>query len=146
MTIDPRLDEIDDCLYRVAIRALIVIDDKVLIVKESDSEWWAFPGGGVDHGETVESTLVREVEEELGVPVKDVSSDFQIVYYSIGSVVNGVPRMNLFFKVSVPEELITTTDDVAEWGWFTKAEFMELDLNSSYDKSELVGVIFGPNG
>jgi len=140
MHIDPRLNDIDDCLYRVAIRVLIVQDDKVLLVKEHE-QWWAFPGGGVDHGEAVESCLTREVEEELGVPAEDVSSDFQIVHYNVGKVVNGVPRMNLFFKASVPA-LLGRTDHVAEWQWFTKDEFLQLDIHPSYDKAELVDVIF----
>ena len=140
--IDPRLNDIDDCLYRVAIRVLIVQDDKVLLVKEADDDWWALPGGGVDHGETIESTLVREVEEELGVPAKEVSSDFEIVYYNIGNVVNAVPRMNLFFKATVPEELLGETDHVAEYKWFTKDEFQTQDLHASYDKSALAKVIF----
>lgn len=143
MQIDPRLNDIDDCLYRVAIRVLIVQDDKVLLVKESSDDWWALPGGGVDHGETVESSLVREVEEELGVPAKEVSSDFQIVHYNIGNIVNTIPRMNLFFRASVPEELLEKTSHVAEWKWFTKDEFLKLDMNASYDKAKLAGVIFG---
>ncbi len=142
MQIDPRLNEIDDCLYRVAIRVLIIQNEKVLLVKEAEDEWWALPGGGVDHGETVESSLVREVEEELGVPANKVSSNFEIVHYNIGNVVNAVPRMNLFFKASVPEELLKKTDHVLEWKWFTKDEFTELDMHPSYDKDELVTIIF----
>lgn len=140
--VDPRLYDIDDCLYRVAIRVLIIQDDKILLVKEADDDWWALPGGGVDHGETVESTLVREVEEELGVSADKVSSDFEIVYYNIGNVVNSVPRMNLFFKATVPEELLRKTDHVSEWKWFTKSELMRQDLHQSYDKSALTKVIF----
>lgn len=142
-TVDPRLNDIDDCLYRVAIRVLIVQDNKVLLVKEADDDWWALPGGGVDHGETIESTLVREVEEELGVPANKVSSDFEIIHYNIGNVVNNVSRMNLFFKATVSEELLGKTDHVAEWKWFTKDEFLESDLHQSYHKSKLVSVIFG---
>src|SRR3982751_4261747 len=126
MQIDPRLNDIDDCLYRVAIRALVIQDNKILLVKEKDEEWWGFPGGGVDHGETVESSLTREVEEELGVPAAEVSSDFQIAYYTIGKVVNAIPRMNLFFKVSVPEALLTSTSHVTMWEWFTKEEFLKV--------------------
>ncbi|HTE58181.1 MAG TPA: NUDIX domain-containing protein [Verrucomicrobiae bacterium] len=146
MQIDPRLNDIDDCLYRVAIRVLIVQNDRVLLVKEAQDMWWALPGGGVDHGEAVEISLMREVEEELGVSAKEVSSDFQIVHYNIGNVVNAVPRMNLFFRASVPEELLKKTDHVAKWGWFTKNEFLKLNMNASYDKARLVDVIFGDAG
>lgn len=142
MDIDPRLNEIDDCLYRVAARVLVVNGNKVLLVKEADDDWWALPGGGIDHGESIESTVVREVEEELGVPANEVSSDFQIVYYNIGSVVNSVPRMNLFFKVSVPETSLKNTDHVSEWRWFTKEEFLKQELHASYDKAKLVDIIF----
>ncbi len=142
MQIDPRLKEIDDCLYRVAIRVLIVQNSKVLLVKETSDEWWALPGGGVDHGETVEQALVREVEEELGIPAEEVSSDFEIVHYTIGNVVNAVPRMNLFFKATIPEELLKQTIHVSKWEWFSKAEFLSVDLHPSYEKTQLLHVIF----
>ncbi|HEY2004116.1 MAG TPA: NUDIX domain-containing protein [Candidatus Saccharimonadia bacterium] len=142
MQIDPRLDNIDDCLYRVAIRVLIVQNGKILLIKEASDNWWALPGGGVDHGETVESTLTREVEEELGVPAKEISSDLQIAYYNLGSVVNGIPRMNLFFKASVPEELIKKTTEVTEWNWFSNDEFLAADIHPSYDKAKLAEVVF----
>lgn len=140
--VDLRLNDIDDCLYRVAIRVLIIQNNKVLLVKEQEG-WWAFPGGGVDHGEAVESTLTREVEEELGVPAREVSSDFQIAYYNIGTVVKGVPRMNIYFKASVPEQSLRKTSHVAKWQWFTKDEFLQAELNPSYDKARLAHVIFG---
>jgi 8-oxo-dGTP pyrophosphatase MutT (NUDIX family) len=143
MNIDPRLNDIDDCLYRVAVRILIIQDNNVLLVRESLDDWWALPGGGVDHGETIESTLVREIEEELGVPAKEVGCDFKIAYFNIGGVVNAVPRMNLFFKASIPASLLGKTTHVAEWRWFTKDEFMKAEMNHSYDKTELAGVIFG---
>jgi 8-oxo-dGTP pyrophosphatase MutT (NUDIX family) len=142
MEIDSRLNDIDDCLYRVAARVLIVQNNQVLLVRESDDEWWALPGGGVDHGDSMEVTLTREVEEELGVPADKVSSDFQIVYYNIGNVVNGLPRMNLFFKASVQEDRLQKTDHVSEWKWFTKDEFMGADLHASFDKTKLATVIF----
>jgi len=144
MTIDPRLNDIDDCLYRVAARVLVVQDDKILLVKESvGGTWWALPGGGVDHGETVESSLVREIEEELGVPAQAVSSDFQIVHYNIGKVVNAIPRMNLYFKASLPAGSLKATKHVEKWAWFTRDEFLKAAMHASYDKAVLADVIFG---
>lgn len=143
MDIDPRLEEIDDSLYRVAVRALIVTENKMLAVKEVDGgDWWAIPGGGVDYGESLKDCLLREIKEEIGVSNSSVSSDFQIVHYNIGKVVNGVPRMNVYFKVSVPSDGIIKTDHVEKWGWFTRDEFMELEMNPSYDKEELAKIIF----
>lgn len=143
MNIDSRLNHIDDCLYRVAARVLIVRNGKVLLVKEDSEDWWAIPGGGIDHGETIKSSLIREVEEELAVPANRISSDFEIIHYNIGNVVNGVPRMNLFFKASVPQELLRKTSHVAGLKWFTKDEFLQADMHPSYDKATLAVVIFG---
>lgn len=144
MDVNPKLNEIDDCLYRVATKAVIVQDNRLLLVKEIPEMWWGFPGGGVDHGETVESSLIREVEEEVGVPAGEITSDFEIAHYTIGSVVDRVPRMNLFFKVSLPKELVKTTGEVAESNWFTRDEFMELCMSPSYsDREGLAAVIFG---
>jgi len=143
MNIDLRLEEIDDSLYRVAVRALIVSDNKLLAVKEIDGGgWWAIPGGGVDYGESLKECFLREINEEIGVISSSVSSDFQIVHYNIGKVVNGIPRMNVFFKATVPVGEIVKTNHVEKWGWFTLDEFMGLEMNPSYDKAELAEVTF----
>lgn len=144
MDIDSRLNDIDDCLYRVATKAIVVHDDKVLLVKEIPEMWWGFPGGGVDHGETVETSLIRELEEELGVSSADVTTDYKIAHHSIGTVVDKIPRMNVFYKVGIPEQALKRTDHVAEWQWFTREEFMKSNMSPSYkDRTKLATVIFG---
>lgn len=144
MQIDPRLNDIDDCLYRVATRAVIIQNNRVLLVQEIPERWWSFPGGGVEHGETVESSLARELEEELGVPAQAVTADSRITHCTIGGVVNGVPRMSIFFKVSIPAELLKKTTHVAGFAWFTKDELMELEMSPSYnDRHRLADAIFG---
>jgi 8-oxo-dGTP pyrophosphatase MutT (NUDIX family) len=105
-------------------------------------DWWTIPGGGVDYGESLKDCLLREIKEEIGVLSSSVSSDFKIVHYSIGKVVNGIPRMNVFFRVSVPQDEVVKTDHVEKWGWFTVDEFMKLEMHPSYDKVELAKVIF----
>lgn len=143
MDIDPRLEEVDDALYRVAVRALVISGNKILAVKEIDSgDWWAIPGGGVDYGESLKDCLLREIKEEVGVSGDFIMSDFQIIHHNIGKVVNGVPRMNVFFKVSIPKDKVVKTDHVEKWGWFTQEEFMELGMNPSYDKDRLAEVAF----
>ena len=60
----PDLEEI----YRVAVRGIIFIDGKLLMVENSFGEA-KLPGGGMDAGEDDYQALVREVKEETGYDV-----------------------------------------------------------------------------
>lgn len=37
---------------------------------KNDRGKWEFPGGGVEYGHTIQETIVREMQEELGITVK----------------------------------------------------------------------------
>lgn len=51
--------------YRVSVKAIIRNDKgEVLLVKEN-SDSWNFPGGGINHGETIHEAFKRELYEEI---------------------------------------------------------------------------------
>lgn len=58
-------------LLLVAACALVDTDGRILLAQRPEGKslagLWEFPGGKVEPGETPEETLVRELEEELGV-------------------------------------------------------------------------------
>lgn len=58
----------------VVAAALIDSDGRVLIAQRPEGKQlagqWEFPGGKVEEGETPETALIRELEEELGIVVK----------------------------------------------------------------------------
>lgn len=55
-------------IYRVAVRAIIFIDGKLLLIEDSFGEV-KLPGGGVEDIEDDYQALVREVKEETGYDV-----------------------------------------------------------------------------
>ncbi|HUP26546.1 MAG TPA: NUDIX domain-containing protein [Candidatus Limnocylindrales bacterium] len=142
MQTDPRLSKIKDCLYRISVKAIIVKDNKVLLVKEQDDEWWSFPGGGVDYGEDTAEALKRELTEELGVNASEINADKQIIFITIGAIVDGVPRTNLFYHVDVPSTSIKATEHVIESGWFLPEELYALHLSpTTGDKAPLITAV-----
>ncbi|WP_031095544.1 NUDIX hydrolase [Streptomyces sp. NRRL S-15] len=55
--------------------AIIVSGDRVLMIRRREREGkllWAFPGGGIEAGESPEQAAVRETAEEVGLEVKAV--------------------------------------------------------------------------
>lgn len=58
----------------------IIRDSKgrVLLQQRSDYGDWGLPGGGMNPGETIQETMIREVIEETGLTVKDC--EFYAVY------------------------------------------------------------------
>jgi len=54
-------------IYRVVAKALITDNNgRILVVKEGQ-DFWSLPGGGLEHGESAQGCLKREIKEEIGI-------------------------------------------------------------------------------
>ena len=61
----------EDHRYSVSVAGVIVDDEgRALIIQRRDNGHWEPPGGILEHGETIEDGLRREVYEETGLKVE----------------------------------------------------------------------------
>lgn len=52
---------------------------RVGVVKSKDyQEYYTFPGGGLEDGETLEEGTIREIKEELGIEVKVIKKLYEM--------------------------------------------------------------------
>ena len=108
---------------RVAVRAVIVKDGKLLAVKLNPyrsvitGEFWCTIGGGIDEGEALIPALKREVMEETGIePI--VGNLLYIQQYLHGDM----EHMEFFFHVTNADDFLTIdlsktthgTEEIAE--------------------------------
>ena len=57
----------DKLNIRVGVYAVIIEDNKILLTRQWDG--YSLIGGGVERGETIEESIVREVREETGLTI-----------------------------------------------------------------------------
>ena len=53
-------------LFQIGIKAIIRNDENQILLLEN-KDYWDIPGGRMDQGEDIETTLLRELNEEIGV-------------------------------------------------------------------------------
>jgi 8-oxo-dGTP diphosphatase len=83
--------------YITVVAAIIVHDNKILCVQRGPNKFdyisykWEFPGGKTEDGESNEQTIIREIDEELGlqiviekkfITVDHQYNDFSLIMYS----------------------------------------------------------------
>ena len=60
-------------VVRPSVRAIVIRENRVWMVKSLKYGFYKFPGGGMELGETHEDTLIREAREEAGLVIKKES-------------------------------------------------------------------------
>jgi ADP-ribose pyrophosphatase YjhB (NUDIX family) len=59
-------------IFKVRPSGVLIEDGRLLLLRQAVTakRHWSLPGGALEHGETIEHCLVRELKEETGLEVK----------------------------------------------------------------------------
>lgn len=117
---------------------------KILIVRRASHDYlggqYELPGGGVDEGETLEAAARRELLEETGLRVADVSTVFDGFDYSTDKK----PKVRQFnFLVSVEDGAVTLDEnehDDFQWVDRDSLEQVTMSDNMKHCVREALGL------
>ncbi len=109
--------------YREAVRAIIMDNNKILLIYSEKNGDYKLPGGGVEEGETYEEALIREVEEEAGVRVSINKELFRVMEYDEGQFddCDLFKMLSIYYEAHVTKNLKQNLDSYEyEMGFIPK--------------------------
>lgn len=144
-------------LHRIAITGIIWKEDadgsrKYLITKRSPTKkaWpnkWTVPGGGLETTDymsteatyqnsespqwynAVETTLRREIQEEVGLEVSDIQYLLDLAFIRP----DGIPAIVLSFYCKYVSGEVVLDEDATEYAWITASEVGNYELIQGID-------------
>ncbi|MFB6678052.1 NUDIX hydrolase [Streptomyces sp. NPDC056390] len=106
----------------------------ILLIHKTDNGLWALPGGGHDVGESIEQTVVREVDEETGVSVvvEDIVGLYtdpqHVIAYDDGEVRQ---QFSICFHARPVGGSLRTSSESKEVRWVSPADLDSLEIHPS---------------
>ena len=107
---------------KVSAVCALISDNQVLLIKRGNEPGygkWSLPGGYVDRSEKVEDAVIREIREETGLRIEDIT--LLGVYSSTGS-----PVIVIAYLTRASSGHITPNHEVLECGFFDLNTLPEL--------------------
>lgn len=115
--------------------ALIIIDGgKILLLHrlKNGEEYYVFPGGGIEEGESAEEAVTREAKEETGFDIKiskklwenKNKNNNRTEYYFLVDKFNG----ELATEIGGPEQKTQSADNVYHLEWVALDKIKDIKL------------------
>lgn len=139
-------NDFPDSFFRVSVKGLYVKEGKVLLGRESEvlSGLWELPGGGLDFGEAPQEALEREIYEECGLQVTQVSDQPVYVWttrFENKRNMEWYYSLALVYQINLKNLDIVPSKECLEVNMFSKDELRTLP---THQQSSQLKNVFDP--
>jgi ADP-ribose pyrophosphatase YjhB (NUDIX family) len=127
--------DIKKAWYRVSVKALIYNDEWDFLLCKEDNWVWDIPGGGLDHWESIEICITRELQEEMWLEVTHINSIPK--YFVTAHKPESKTRpwlVNVFYEVKVKNLHFTPSDECIEIKFFNKETVKNINTIVNVDE------------
>ena len=108
----------DDGILNIRVGAIIMRDDKILMVGNDRDDYLYSVGGRIKFGETAEEAIVREVLEETGIEMEIDRLGFVHENYFYGDAPTNLGKLiyeiSFYFYMKVPKDFVPTSESFTE--------------------------------
>ncbi len=133
--------------FHYCVRAIIKQDEKFLVIRVNDADYYHLPGGHVEIGETSKQALLREIKEETGFEIS--ISNLAIINEQFYSKLDSSNHSLIFYYLVNPVSKVKTKDFIRmehnqdkisknELRWFTRDELKNIDLRPTLIKNLII--------
>ena len=103
---------------------IIIKDSKVLLINEIHGNFWDFPKGHMENGETEIETALREVKEEVGLDVKiDIDKRYVLNYI----IDNRIDKTTVLYVAKpISDKIVMQESEIDNAKWCSFGEAIDL--------------------
>ena len=122
-------------------------DGRILMIRRTDNNLWALPGGGMDIGETVTDCVIRETKEETGLDIAVAglvgifTKPTHVVAYPDGEVRQ---QFSICLRGRTTGGQIATSDESHEVAWIGREQLDGLEIHPEIRRRIERGAIEDP--
>jgi len=115
----------------ISVKGIILKENKVILLRNERNEW-ELPGGRLEHGETLEKALTREINEELGIycSIDKLNDVWVYEVYQDREVL-----IITFICNSADSSNVVISNEHLEYKWFPVSELESLNMPQGYKDS-----------
>lgn len=127
---------VGDGILNVRVGAIIIKDNKILMVGNEHADYLYSVGGRVKMGETAEKAVVREVYEETGIKMEVERLGFVHENFFVGDTGRAKDKMvyeiSFYFYMKVPENFEPVCNSFCEGGSKEQLMWVTADTDKKY--------------
>lgn len=128
--------DIDDGILNIRVGAIIMRNNKILMVGNECSDYFYSVGGRVKFDESAEEAVIREVFEETGVKMEIERLGYVHENFFIGdgktNAGKKIHEISFFFFMNVPDDFEPVCNSVTEDGEKECLTWIDIDTDKKY--------------